>query len=74
MVSGQWILQTYDWKQILFRNLRPKDGGVVKFTNDIKPRIVGIGNVGKNDSNLMTDVMLVEELTHSLLNISQFCD
>ena len=57
-----------------FRNLRPKDRGVVKFVDGIKSRIIGIGNVGKNNSDLVTDVMLVEELTHNLLSISQLCD
>ena len=57
-----------------FKNLRPKDGGVMKFANGIKSKIVGIGNVGKNDSDLITDVILVERLTHNLLSISQFCN
>ena len=57
-----------------FRNLRPKDRGIVKFADGIKSKIVGIGNVGKNDSDLITDIMLVEGLTHNLLSISQFCD
>ena len=57
-----------------FRNLRPKDGGVVKFADGIKSRIVSIGNIGENDSDLINDVMLVEGLTHNLLSISQFCD
>ena len=48
-----------------FRNLRPKDGGVVKFTDGIKSKIIGIRNVGKNDSDLITNVMLVEGLTQS---------
>ena len=43
-----------------FRNLKPKNGGVVKFADKIKSRIVGIGNVGKNDYDLITNVMLVE--------------
>ena len=30
--------------------------------------------VGKDDFDLITNVMLVEELTHNLLSISQFCD
>ena len=47
-----------------FRNFRPKDGGVVKFVDSIKSKIVGIGNVGKNDSDLITNVMLVEESEH----------
>ena len=57
-----------------FRNLRPKDGGVVKFADGIKSKITGIGNVGKNNSELITDVMLVEGLAHNLLSISQFYD
>ena len=57
-----------------FRNFKPKDGGVVKFADSIKSRIVGIGNVSKNDSDLIIDAMLVEGSTHNLLSISQFCD
>ena len=57
-----------------FKNLRPKDGGVAKFADGIKSKIIGIGNVGKNNSDLIIDVMLVEGLTHNLLSISQFCD
>ena len=53
-----------------FRNLRPKDSAIVKFTDGIKSKIVGIGNVGKNDSDLITNVMLVEGLTHNLMSIS----
>ena len=57
-----------------FRNVGPKDRGVVKFANGIKPKIIGIGNIGKNNSDLITNVMLVEGLTHNLLSISQFYD
>ena len=46
----------------------------MKFTDKIKSRIVGIGNIGKNDYDLITNVMLVEVLTHNLLSISQFFD
>ena len=53
-----------------FRNLKPKDGGIVKIDDDIKSKIIGIGNVDKNNSNLIIDVILVEELTHNLLSIS----
>ena len=35
---------------------------------------MGIGNVGKDNSDLIIDVMLVEGLTHNFLSISQFCD
>ena len=57
-----------------FKNLRLKDGEVMKFSNGIKSTIIDIGNVSKNNSDLITDVMLVEGLTHNLLSISQFCD
>ena len=46
----------------------------MKFADRIKSKVVGIGNVGKNNSNLINNVMLVEGLTHNLLSISQFCD
>ena len=46
----------------------------MKFADSIKSKIIGIGNVSKNDSDLIIDVMLVEGLTHNLLSISQFCD
>ena len=57
-----------------FRNLKPKDSGIVKFADRINSRIMGIGNIGKNDSDLITDVMLVEGINHNLLSNSQFCD
>ena len=57
-----------------FKNLKPKDGGIVKFANGVKSRILGIGNIGKNDFDLIIDIMLVEGLTHNLLSIIQFCD
>ena len=57
-----------------FRNIRPKDGGVLKFAYGIKLKIIGVGNVDKNNFDLITDVMLVEGLTHNFLSISQFCD
>ena len=40
-----------------FRNLRTKDGGMVKFADGIKSRIISIANVGKNDSDLINDVI-----------------
>ena len=75
----KWYLDSEGSRHIIghkswFRNSRPKDGGIVKLANTIKSKIVGRGNVSKNDSDLITDVMLVEGLTHNLLSISQFCD
>ena len=56
-----------------FKNLKPKDRGMVKFVDGIKSKIIGIGKV-KNNVDLITVVMLVKRLTHNLLSISQFCD
>ena len=41
-------------KKSWFKNLRPKDGGIVKFADEIKSKVIGIGNVGKNNSNIIT--------------------
>ena len=46
----------------------------MKFADGIKLKIVSIGNVGKNNSDLITNVMLVERLTQNLMSINQFCD
>ena len=46
----------------------------MKFADEIKSKVIGISNVGKNNSNLINDVMLVEWLTHNLLSISQLWD
>ena len=35
----------------------------MKFADDFKSKIIGIGNVGKNNSNLITNIILVEGLT-----------
>ena len=52
-----------------FTNLRSKDRGVVRLANGIKSKIIGIGNLGKNNSDLITNIMLIEGLTHNLLSI-----
>ena len=64
-IPGIWLGTNYGSK-----NLRPKNGEVMKFADSIKSKIIGIGNVGKNNSDLIIDVMLVEGLTHNLLSIS----
>ena len=44
------------------------------FADKVQPQIVGLGIVGKNDSFLITCVLLVEGLKHNIMSISQFCD
>ena len=53
-----------------FSHLQEKDGGMVSFGGKDKGKIIRIGKV--RDS--IDDVLLVEGLTHNLINISQLCD
>jgi hypothetical protein len=57
-----------------FTSLTLKDGGNVKFGDNSKGKIIGIGNIGKTHSLVIEDVLLVDGLKHNLLSISQLCD
>ena len=58
-----------------FRNLRPKDGITVKFAYKIKSKVIDIGNVGKNNSNLINDVILVvTSWNYNMFKISLLTD
>ena len=48
-------------------------GGKVTFGDNVKGKIIGIGQVGKKDSTYNEDVLLVNGLKHNLLSISQLC-
>ena len=57
-----------------FRNLsRYHEGGTVTFGDDSKGKIIGIGNI-KISSSPFENVVLVDDLKHNLLSISQLCD
>ena len=58
----------------MFACLSPKDGGFVTFGDNSKGKIIGIGNVGKEPSPIIENVLLVDGLKHNLLSISQLCD
>ena len=53
-----------------FRNLKPKYTRSVKFADEGKAKVTGIGNVGKNDSHQILDVLFIDGLAHNLLNIN----
>jgi hypothetical protein len=57
-----------------FTSLTLKDGGNIKFSDNSKGKIIGIGNIGKTHSLVIEDVLLVDGLKHNLLSISQLCD
>ena len=49
-----------------FISLKSKDGGSVTFGDNGKGKIVKIGNVGKNSSPSIKNVLLVKWLKHNL--------
>jgi hypothetical protein len=57
-----------------FTSLTLKDGRNVKFGDNSKGKIIGIGNIGKTHSLVIEDVLLVDGLKYNLLSISQLCD
>ena len=57
-----------------FTSLALKDGGNIKFRDNSKGKIIGIGNIGKSYSLIIEDVLLVDGLKHNLLSINQLCD
>ena len=52
---------------------RTKHGNVT-FGGDNKGTILGVGSVGKDLSSSIDDVLLVKNLQHNLLSVSQLCD
>ena len=51
-----------------------QDGGLVNFGDNSKGYVIGIGNVGNSKTPLISDILLVRNLKHNLLSISQLCD
>ena len=61
----------------LLTNITYSDGGSVTFGDNSKGYIIGKGDVsncGTSNLPLITNVMLVRNLKHNLLSISQLCD
>src|SRR3954470_20658958 len=74
MVPGLWVLATHDGKNVYIQDLVLKPGGEVKFGGDQKGKITGSGTISLGKSPSITNVLLVEGLTHNLLSISQLSD
>ena len=55
-----------------FAFITKRKGGHVTFGDNAKGRIIGQCNIGT--SFLIESVLLVDDLKHNLLSISQFCD
>ncbi|CAN1347477.1 Retrovirus-related Pol polyprotein from transposon TNT 1-94 [Linum perenne] len=57
----------------LFSTLLLKKGGKVTFGDNKKGRILGQGSVGLSPQPVFNNVLLVQNLKHNLLSISQLC-
>ena len=58
----------------LFTEIKKKEYGNVTFGDKSMGKIIGIGKVGKDPSNFIDNVYLVDGLKFNLLSISQLCD
>ena len=56
-----------------FSTFTKKDGGFVTFGYNAKYKIIGIGNAGNSPTPIIENVLLVDNLKHNLLSISQLC-
>ena len=48
----------------MFASLNRKDGELVTFEDNSKGKIIGIGNVGKEPSPIIENILLVDGLKH----------
>ena len=58
----------------MFAFLFTKDGRYVTFGDNSKGKIIGVGNVRKEISPRIENILLIDGLKHNLLSISQLCD
>nr|KYP39333.1 hypothetical protein KK1_039360 [Cajanus cajan] len=57
-----------------FSALKMKHEGFATYKDNDKGKIHGCSNISITPSTLIESVLLVEELKHNLLSISQLCD
>ncbi|CAL9122156.1 unnamed protein product [Musa textilis] len=57
-----------------FSKLTSQDEGYVTFRDNNKGKIIGKGTIGNKSNLLIDDMLLVDDLKHNLLNISQLCN
>lgn len=55
-------------------SLSQKNWGFITFIDNEKGRIIGQWNIGNDNFSLIENVLLVNDLNHNLLSISQLYD
>jgi len=73
IVPRQWLLKTYDRREVYVLHPYNERRGNVKFGGNQSGKIIGTWTIG-NSSISINNVWLVDDLKHNLLSISQFCD
>ena len=73
--KGRWYLDNECSRHMIedkfmFASLSSKDGRYVTFRDNSKGKIIGIGNVGKELSPIIENVLFVDVLKHNFLSIS----
>ena len=77
--KNKWILESGCSRHMtgnpnILTDIIYKDGGLVNFGVNSKGYVIGIGKVGNSETPTITNVLLVKNLKHNLLSISQLCD
>ncbi|XP_073223493.1 uncharacterized protein [Cicer arietinum] len=57
-----------------FLTLNSKNDGYVKYGDNNKGKILGVGDIGSKSTAVIKDVLYVKGLKHNLLSISQLYD
>ena len=80
MEYGEWFLDSVCSRHMteddsLFSSISKINGGKVTFKDNLKVKIIGVGNIRGKFSPLIEKVFLVNNLKYNLLSIiSQLCD
>ncbi|KAH0755142.1 hypothetical protein KY290_025412 [Solanum tuberosum] len=77
--KGMWVLDSgcsrhMCGKKENFKTIKRIDGGYVRFGDNAKEEVIGVGIITLSSSCDLVEVYLVEGLKHNLLSISQLCD
>jgi hypothetical protein len=63
------------WDKDIFVTLNKENDGSISFGNDNSSKIIGKGTVKLGSKDTMAEnVLLVENMKHNLLSVSQMCD
>jgi hypothetical protein len=61
--------------QNIFLTLKKTKGGNVMFKNDNSSKIIGKGTISLGSKKSKAeDVLLIEDMKHNILSVSQICD